>query len=179
MSPLGTFSARGAPWTSRRSSCSQARWNGLKTEYGLDVAHVGHEQARGAVHLELRERVLDPAVAGGGERRHVGGEVERGGADFTGKLGELLLGPALADDELAAALAQRLAQLGEAAVEEPRAVGGREAPFEQARVEHEDGHHAIALAVGGGQGRVVVHAEVAPEPDEGGAHPWGTGERRT
>ena len=34
-SPGGTVSARGAPWTSRRGSCSQARQNGLKTTNGL------------------------------------------------------------------------------------------------------------------------------------------------
>ena len=90
-----------------------------------------------------------------------------------------MLRPALAQHEVGAALAQARAQLGEAAVEEPGAVGGREAPVEQARIEHEDGDDAVAFPVRRGEGGVVVDAQVAPEPDEGGAHAGSTGAGRT
>ena len=53
-------------------------------------------------------------------------------------------------------------------MQEPRAVGGREAAVEQPRFEHEDRHDAIALAMRRGEAGVIVHAQVAPEPDEGG-----------
>ena len=177
----GTSSARGAPWTSRRSSCMPRAVEGGEDGVGLDGADVGHEQARGAVDVQVSQRLLHPLVACAREGRDVGGEVERGRAGLARELRQLLLGPALAEHEVGAALAQRLAQLGEAAVEEPGAVGGREAPLQQAWVEHEDGHDAVVLAVGGGEGRVVVDAQVAAQPDEGGgrAHPRGTGERRT
>ena len=114
------------------------------------------------------------------ERGDVVREVHGLGAALARQRRQLLLRPALADDEVGAALAQRLAQLREAAVQEPRAVGGREAPAEQPRVEHEHRHDAVALAVRGGQRRVVVDAQVAPEPDEGrSTHSMGTDERRT
>ena len=152
---------------------------GREDGVGLDGADVGDEQARLRAHLDA-ERLRHAAVAGARERRDVGGEVERGRAAFARERGQLLLGPALADHEVGAALAQRLAQLGEAAVQEPGAVGGGEAALEQPRVEHEHGHDAVALAVRRGEGGVVVDAQIAPEPDEGGgAHPPGTGERRT
>ena len=126
------------------------------------------------------EHLRDPAVARPGERGDVVREVHGLGAALARQRGQLLLRPALADDEVGAALAQRLAQLREAAVQEPRAVGGREAPAEQPRVEHEHRHDAVALAVRGGQRRVVVDAQVAPEPDEGrSTHSMGTDERRT
>ena len=122
----------------------------------------------------------DPAVARPGERGDVVGEVHGLGAALARQRGQLLLRPALADHEVGAALAQRLAQLREAAVQEPRAVGGREAPAQQPRVEHEHRHDAVALAVRGGQRRVVVDAQIAPEPDEGrSTHSMGTDERRT
>jgi hypothetical protein len=145
---------------------------------GLDGAEVVRDEQPG-----LRARVehrRDPAVARPRERGDVGGEVDGLGAALARQRGQLLLRPALADHEVGAALAQRLAQLRQAAVQEPRAVGGREAPAQQPPVEHEHGHDAVALAVRGCQRRVVVHAQIAPEPDEGrSTHSMGTDKRRT
>ena len=97
------------------------------------------------------ERRVDAPVARHRERRDVGGEVDRARARLRGQRGQLLLRPALAHDEVGAAVAQRRAQLGEAGVQEPRAVAGREAPLQQPRVEHEDRDDAVAVAVGGGE----------------------------
>ena len=175
--PDGKRSERGAPWTSRRSSCSHARWKGVKTVYGRTAP-------TSATNTPGCRRTSTPLGSASStrrsrarrERRHVGGEVERARAALARERRQLVLGPPCADDEVGAALAQRGAQLGEAAVQEPRAVGGREAACEQPRVEHEDRHDAVALAVRRGEAGVVVHAQVAPEPDEGGrAHSRGTG----
>ena len=54
-------------------------------------------------------------------------------------------------------------------------MGDGKRPLEQPRIEHEHGHDAVVLAVRGGEGRVVVDAQVAPEPDDGGASPPGYG----
>ena len=63
-------------------------------------------------------------------------------------------------------------------MQEPGAVAGGEAPFQQPRVEHEDADDAVALTMGGREAGMVVDAQVAAEPDEGGGgHVWGTGER--
>jgi hypothetical protein len=138
---------------------------------GAHLADVGDEQPRLPAHLHPLERRLDPPVARHRERRDVRGEVDRVRADFARQRRQLLLRPARAHDEVGAALAQRRAQLGQAGMEEPRAVAGREAALEQARVEHEDRDDVVAFAMGGGQARVIVHAEVAAKPDEsGGRH---------
>jgi hypothetical protein len=147
---------------------------------GTDLPDVGDEQARLAPHLHpgAVQRGRDPAVARERERGDVGGEVGGGRAGFGGQRGQLLLRAALADHEVGAALAQRRAQLGQAGVQEPGAVAGGEAASEQPRVEHEDRHDQIACAMGGGQTGVVVDAEVAAEPDEGGGrHLRGTEQR--
>ena len=73
-----------------------------------------------------------------------------------------------AHDEVGAAIAQRLAQLAQAAEQEAAARAGLEAAVQQRVVEHEHGHDALGRARGGGQRRVVVDAQVAPEPDDGG-----------
>ena len=152
---------------------------GREDGVGLDGADVGDEHAGLRMRRDT-DRLGDPPVAGERERRDVLGVVERGRAAFARERGQLLLRPALADHQVAAALAQRPAQLGEAAVQEPGAVGRGEAAGEQPRVEDEHGHHPVALAVRGGEGGVVVDAQIAPQPDEGGgAHTPGTGARRT
>ena len=144
----------------------------------LDGAEVVGDEEPG---LRARlEHLRDAAVARAGERGDVGAEVHGLGAALARQRGQLLLRQALADDEVGAALAQRLAQLGEATVQEPRAVGGRETPAQQPLVEHEHRHDAVALAVRGGQRRMVVHAQIAPEPDESrSTHSMGTHDRRT
>ena len=147
---------------------------------GPDLPDVGDEQARLPPHLDpgAVQRRLDPAVSRERERRDVGGEVGGGRANLRRQRGQLLFRPPRAHDEVGAALAQRRAQLGQAAVQEPGAIAGGEAPGQQALVEHEHRDDAIAFAVGGGQARVVVDAQVAAEPDEGGArHVWSTGRR--
>jgi hypothetical protein len=145
-----------------------------------DAPDVGDEQARLPPHRDpgAVERGLDPPVARERERRDVGGEVGGARANLGGQRRQLLLRPPFAHHEVGAALPQRGAQLGQAAVQEPGAVAGGEASLEQPRVEHEHRHDALARAVGGGQAGVVVDAQVAAEPDEGGArHVLGTGER--
>ena len=78
-----------------------------------------------------------------------------------------------AHDEVGAALAQRGAQLAQAAEQEAPARAGLEAPAQERLVEHEHGHDALGVTGGAGQGRVVVDAQVAPEPDDRGVeHRW-------
>ena len=81
---------------------------------------------------------------------------------------QLPLGVPGAHDEVGAAVAQRGAQLAQAAEQEAGPRAGLEAPAQQPLVEHEDGHHAVGRAGRGGQRRVVVDAQVAPEPDDRG-----------
>jgi hypothetical protein len=159
----------------------EGREDGVRTTVlRAHLADVGDEQPRLPAHLHPVERRLDAPVARHRERRDVGREVERARAHLSRQRGQLLLRPALAHDEVGAALAQRRAQLGQAAMEEPGAVAGREAALQEPRIEHEDGHDAVAVPVRRGQARMVVDAQVTAEPDEGGGrHVRGTGEPRS
>ena len=80
---------------------------------------------------------------------------------------ELARRVAAAHDEVRAAVAQRRAQLPQAAEQEAPARAGLEAAPQQGVVEHEHGDDALGAARGLGQGGVVVDAQVAPEPDDG------------
>ena len=94
-------------------------------------------------------------------------------ARLAGQGRELALGRAAAHDQVAPPLAQRLPQLAQRLEQEPRPGVGREAPAEQPIVEHEGRDHPLGAAGRGRQGGVVVHAQVAAEPDDRGArhHP--------
>ena len=85
-----------------------------------------------------------------------------------GERDELAFRLAAGEHEVPAALLQRLAQLLQALEHELRARAGGVPAVQQRVVEHEHRHHALARVERGAQRRVVVHAQVAPEPDEGG-----------
>ena len=76
----------------------------------------------------------------------------------------------------AAHVAQLGVERGEAVEQVLRAVGRPEAALHEPRVEDEERHDVLVLAQRGGQRRMVVHAQVATEPDDGGHHPgYGAG----
>ena len=101
---------------------------------------VDHERARHRPALDPRvlERAGHARVAARRERRHVAGEEQRRGPRLRGEPGEHLLRAALAHEELAVALAQRGAQLGERLEQEVRARRARVLAEDQPAVEHED-----------------------------------------
>ena len=92
--------------------------------------------------------------------------MERRGAGVLGdpdRLGDRVAG---AHDEVAAALPELASEVGEALVEEPGAVGREPG---QGRVQDVEGHHPFRAA-GRGEGRVVMHPQVAGEQDDRGTH---------
>ena len=144
----------------------------------LRLADVGHEVAGRAARLDARfaQRVLDPAVTRERIRRDVGGEIDGARAVLTRQLRQLALGRAAGHHEVPAALTQRGAQLVQALVQERRSVLGRVAAAQQRVVEHEDGDDALTRVERRTQWRVIVDAQVAPEPDEA-EHRSGYGRR--
>lgn len=95
---------------------------------------------------------------------HVGGEPDALGADLARQLDRLGHRVAASDDQVAAAFAQRLAQLGQALVEEAGAVRGE---LRKRRVEHVERHHPVERRYGRRERRVVVHPQVAGEQHDG------------
>ncbi len=119
-------------------------------------------EAVDAVLLERAPHALDPAP---GERARVGAEVDLAGLGFPRESGQLALGRPTADHEQAA---EPLVQVAEALEHELRArPRGVPAP-EEAIVEAEHRHDALGAVERGAERGMVVHAQVAREPDEGG-----------
>ncbi len=88
------------------------------------------------------------------------------GPDLLCERCELALGGAVANDEAAAAPAQRAVEVGQAFEQELRAGAGRVAAVEQAVIEAEDGHDVVMRVECGAQRRVLMQSQVAPEPDD-------------
>jgi hypothetical protein len=175
---------RGAPWTSRRSSCRHAFQNGVKTVNGWPSLVRGASTSatnRPGWRTTSASSAASTRRSRRRERGDVGGEVHGPRAGLPRQLGQLALRRAAAHDEVRAALSQRRPQVREAAEQEVRPRAGREAAVQQRAVEHEDRHDMVRRAGGGGQRGVVVDAQVAPEPDDrGGGHlpGYGAGARR-
>lgn len=74
------------------------------------------------------------------------------------------------DGQMGAARGQAGCEDLKAPAHEPEPVEGPEAAADQSIVEDEQWRNAIARCGRGEQGRVVVHPEVAPEPDDGSRH---------
>jgi hypothetical protein len=83
-------------------------------------------------------------------------------------LRQLALGRAPHDHEVPAALLQGGAQLAQRLEHELRPAARGVAPVQQRVVEHEHRDDALAGVERRPQRRVVVHAQVAPEPDKRG-----------
>ena len=157
--PEGNASRRGAPWTSRRGTDSQARWKGVNTECGRpSLVRTRPTSATNscpaAAAPRPRRRRAPPRPAGRARARTARRRRRsrrRSRQPRRPARGSSSSGRPVAHDEVGAALAQRGAQLGQAAVQEPGAVAGGEAALEQPRVEHEHRHDALALAMRGGQ----------------------------
>ena len=166
----GSASSRGAPCTvAALELLPRAVERGEDGVRLLPRPHVGDEvgPAAGAPRRPPRQRLLDPAVARASRTARRRRRSRRAVAPVSrASAGSSSLGRPVPDHEAAAALAQRLAQLGEAAEQEPRARRATGSARRAARVEHEDGHDAVELAVAAVQGGVVVDAQVAPEPDD-------------
>jgi hypothetical protein len=84
------------------------------------------------------------------------------------QVGKLVLGRSVPEHEAAAALAQRGVEVAQRLEHELRARTRRMAPMQQPVVEAEDGDDAIVLLERPAQRRMIVHAEIAREPDERG-----------
>ncbi|BCB77496.1 hypothetical protein Pflav_039060 [Phytohabitans flavus] len=108
----------------------------------------------------------EAALAGGRIRAVVGGQPDPGSAHLAGHPHRLANRVALPDDQVAAARAERLAQVGQALREEALPVGGGA----DARVDHEKRYHPLGRGAGVVQRRVVPHAQVAGEEDDSGPH---------
>ena len=162
-----------APLEPRPAAVERAEDRERPAVAGARHADVGDEVAGMA---DGRYGGVDAPVARHRERGDVGGEVDGLRTRLLDEVAEHALGAAAAHEQLAAALAQRCAQLAQALEQEPRAVGRREAAgVQQPRVEHEHGDDAVGLAVRRGERGVVVHAQVAPEPDDRRPHLRGYG----
>jgi hypothetical protein len=110
---------------------------------------------------------LQGAAAVDGVVRHVVGHEHAFGAGLGGQLHDLGDRVAVADDQVATAVAQRLAQVGERAVQEVGPVGRDRG---QRRIGDEQRDHLAGLVAGGGERRVVVYAQVAGEHHDRGFH---------
>ena len=167
-------SSRGAPWTSRRSSCRHARQNGEKTANGRPSFVRGCRRRRtarmGTARPGLAQRRAHAAVAGQGERRDVARPKCTASAPVCAPArAARALGPPVAHDEVArrGRAAPRAARAGSRAGSGARG-RTRSGPCSSASSSTKTGRRG-RLAGGRGQGRVVVDAQVAPEPDDRGA----------
>jgi hypothetical protein len=122
--------------------------------------------------MDLQSRVLKgpprqlSAVAG--ERAHVGGEVDLGGADLARHFDQLALRPAVTHHQAAAALLERAVEVRQALEQELRPRARGVAAVQEAVVEAEDRHDPLVALQRHAQCRVVVHAQVAAVPEERG-----------
>ena len=113
------------------------------------------------------------------EGGYVRGEVELLGPDLLCERCELALRRPVANDEAAAAPAQRPVEVGQAFEQELRPRTGRVAAVEQAVIEAEDGHDVVVGIQRRPQRRVLVQSQVAPEPDDRTHVPAGSGWSRS
>ena len=118
------------------------------------------------VEPPFAKAVVHPLGARARERAHVARVVDVGGLGLAGELRQLLAGVAAPHHQGATALAQRAAEVLEALEHELSSRPGRVPPVQEAVVEAEHGHDAVVPREGGPQRRVVVHAQIAPEPDD-------------
>ena len=116
----------------------------------------------------VRERRAHSLRAGARERAGVGAAVHGVGAGVAGQTHQFVLGRPVPDDETAAALAQRAVEVTQGVEQELRPRPARVPSVQQAVIEAEDRHDAVVRVQGRAQRRVVAHAQVAREPDEGG-----------
>lgn len=123
-----------------------------------------------SVETRLREGCVRASAALARERRDVAREEHGLGAGFDGEVNELALGAAVADDERAAASAQGAVEVRQRLEQELSARTGGMTTVQEAVVEAEDRHHLVMVGERRTQGGVVVQAQVAPKPDEGGHH---------
>jgi len=130
-----------------------------------DVGRV-RARVRARVQARLAQRCGDLRVARPRVRRDVAGPQHRLGPGLARELDERARRVAVAHAQRSATLAQRVVQRTQAAEHERRPRAAREAPVQQPVVEHEDGHDALVLVGRGHQRGVVVHAQVAPEPED-------------
>lgn len=95
-------------------------------------------------------------------------------ASSTGELRQHDLGASDSHHEVGATAAQPLAELRDGVDEESSAIGtsaveARGGTAEVTGVKEEDGKEGEGLGVGGGDGLVVVEAQISAEPDDGAA----------
>jgi len=129
------------------------------------------------LHTGVAQRPARGLAAGAGERRHVRTEVHVLRVQLPHERGQLALGGPVADHQSAAALAQRCVDVAQALEHELRPGARGVAAVEQAVVQAEHTHDALRGVERGAQRGVVVHAQVAPEPDDGRHHPESTRRR--
>ena len=124
---------------------------------------------RAPVDAQVRERVRDRRVAIERGGLVVVVRVHRAHAEFARERRNRVARARVADDQAAAALAQRGVQFGDARVDElDAAVLGGGKRVEDLAVEDERAVDRTAFRERGGQRRMVAVPQVAAEPDEGG-----------
>jgi len=135
-----------------------------------DVVHDGRSGVAAQLDPRLRAGVVHAPGAAAGIGRDVAREMDLLGADLSGQLHQLALRRAVADHEPRASVAKGAIEVLEALEHELRARPGPVTPGKDAIVEAENGHDTLVGVEGGAQGGVIVQAQIAAKPDEGG-HP--------
>ena len=158
---------RRRPAAPRRGGTASRRVNG-RPSFVRSAPRRRDEQARARARRSTRSATRRSRARAYG--RGVPGGVDGAGARLGGDGRHDVLEAPDAHDQPAAALAQLAVERPQAVEQVLRAVGRAEAPAEQAGVEHEQRHDLVVLAQRGDERRVVVHPQVAPEPDDGRHH---------
>jgi hypothetical protein len=147
----GERSARLRPWT---------------TDVGDEVAGTGHGLDAG-----LSEHGAYSPVARECVGRRVARPVDGVGAHHRGERRQLPLRCAATHDEAAATLAQGVVELAQAVEQEHGARLRGEAASQQYGIEHEQRYDALVYGERRDERRVIVHAQIAPQPNDcGGRH---------
>jgi hypothetical protein len=124
----------------------------------------------GNSHAVASERLRHHPIATRRIGPHIGGQMHAPGANLGRELWDHRLGSPRAQNEPTSALAERVRQVLQALEQELGSRSGGVAPAEQSVVEAEDRDDPLARLKRSGERRVIVHAQVAPQPYERG-HP--------
>ena len=119
--------------------------------------------------VNRRQSPVQPLLSALGVGTGVTGHMDDVRSDLVDEVGDLVGGVTGADGELAAALADRGPEIGEALGQEACAIGPVVVAGEDAVIENEDGDHAIGLGRGG-EHRVVRHAQISGKQRHRGMH---------
>ena len=120
--------------------------------------------------VERVERSGDPSVPAAGKDAHVAADVDRSGVRFAYQPRDLLLRWAVPHDRAGCLARGATIEIVQALEHELRTRAGRVAAVEQPVVETEHRHERVGSGARGLERGMVVHPEVAAEPEQRG-HP--------